>query len=253
MKFQKDIVLITGSSRGIGKGIAKAFAEEGATVIINGISEEHVNCTVSEFKETGKKAIGCVFDTSDSISTKAQVKRISETVGKITVLVNNAGISPKRNNKKIMFQDMTYDEWSRTVDVNLNGVFNCCQGVITDMMEMKRGKIINISSAFARYYTDFSAAHYIATKTAVLGLTRAIAGEAAPYGINCNAIAPGRTWTDMTRVQPEEVNQAFMDTVPMGRFAEIEELAKVVLFLASEDAAYINGATLDVNGGVCMV
>lgn len=253
MRFENDIVLVTGSTRGIGKGIAEAFAKEGAIVIINGVTPDNVKNAVNEFSEKGYKVFGSSFDTADYDKVNFEISRIKREVGVVSVLVNNAGISPKKNNRKVLFKDMEYDEWTRVVDVNINGVFNCCRAVINDMIEVNYGKIINISSAFARYYSPFASSHYITTKSAVLGLTRAISGETCQYGINCNAIAPGRAWTEMTLSQPKEVNDAFLETIPSGRFAEIEDIASVALFLASSDASYLHGATLDVNGGICMI
>ena len=253
MKFENRVVLVTGSTRGIGKGIAEAFAREGAKVIINGVTPERVNETVSEFREKGYSAYGKVFDTADYKAVSEAVGMIKREVGPVEILVNNAGISPKKNGQKVEFRNMDAEDWNRVVDVNLNGVFNCCRAIINDMIEARYGKIINISSAFARYYAPMSMAHYTATKTAVLGLTRAISGETCLYGINSNAVAPGRTWTEMTRGVPEAVNNAFMQTIPAGRFAEVEEMASAVLYLASDEASYIHGATIDVNGGACMI
>ena len=253
MRFKNRVVLITGSTRGIGKGIAEAFAKEGAKVIINGVTPERVDETVRALQEKGYMVYGSVFDTADFDAVNEAVDLICKDVGPVEILVNNAGISPKKNGQKVQFRDMEYADWKRVVDVNLNGVFNCCRAVINDMIEARYGKIVNISSAFARYYAPMSMAHYMATKTAVLGLTRSISGETCEYGINCNAVAPGRTWTEMTRGVPEAINNAFMETIPAKRFAEVEEMASAVLYLASDEAAYIHGATLDVNGGACMV
>ncbi len=253
MKFENRVVLVTGSTRGIGKGIAEAFAAEGAKVIINGVTPERVDETVRELRDKGYDAFGSVFDTADFAEVMKAVDTVRKDIGPVEILVNNAGISPKKNGQKVEFRHMDYEDWARVVDVNLNGVFNCCRAVINDMIEAGYGKIVNISSAFARYYAPMSMAHYMATKTAVLGLTRSISGETCQFGINCNAVAPGRTWTEMTRGVPEEVNNAFMKTIPAGRFAEVEEMAAAVLFLASDEAAYIHGATLDVNGGSCML
>lgn len=253
MRFGDEVVLVTGSTRGIGKGIAKAFAEEGALVIINGTSEASVDAVTKELTESGLKAVGCAFSTADREAAMKAIAQIVSSVGAISVLVNNAGISPKKDGKKVLIKDMDYEEWTSVMDVNVNGVFTCCQAVIPGMIERQKGRIINIASAFARYYASLSAAHYITTKTAVIGLTHALAGELAEYGICCNAVAPGRAWTEMTRKQPAEVNEAFQKTIPLGRFAQIEDIAQAVLFLASKEAGYFTGATLDVNGGICMV
>ena len=253
MKFKNEVVLVTGSTRGIGKGIAEAFAKEGAMVIINGTKAESVARTVDIFSQQGYKVKGATFDVANYKQTFESIQRVNDEVGKITVLVNNAGISPKKNGRKVMFRDMDSQVWEQVVDVNLNGVFNCCRAVINDMINEKHGKIINVSSAFARYYSPTASSHYMVTKTAVLGLTRAISGETCQFGINCNAICPGRAWTEMTESVPKEVNDEFMKTIPVGRFAKIEDIAAAALFLASEEASYIHGASLDVNGGICMI
>lgn len=253
MKFKNEIVLVTGSTRGLGRGIAEAFAQEGATVIINGTSEESVYSAVSDLRRNRHDVQCAVFDTADREAVFLETSRIREEIGSISILVNNAGISPKKNNRKVAFIDTEYDVWKRVIDVNINGLFNCCQAVLPDMINAKHGKIINIASAFARYYSEVSSAHYVTSKTAVLGLTRAISGEVCKYGINCNAVAPGRAWTEMTASQPKEVNDAFMSTIPAGRFASAKDISSAVLYLASENASYIHGATIDVNGGLCMV
>lgn len=251
--FINDVVLVTGSTRGIGRGIAEGFAEKGAKVIINGVHEDRVTDTVKNLNEKGYTVIGTVFDTADREKVLEEIRRAESVFGRVTVLVNNAGISPKKDGKKVLFKDMEFEEWSRVVDVNINGVFNCCKAVVAGMIEMGRGKIVNVSSAFARYYDDMASIHYVTTKTAVLGFTRALSGELCRYGINCNAIAPGRTWTEMVRGASEEANARFMETIPVRRFAEVEEIANTVLFLAGEEASYFHGATLDVNGGIVMV
>lgn len=253
MEFSNQVVLVTGSTRGIGRGIAEAFARKGAAVIINGRSTEQVERVVREFAAEGYRAEGAAFDTADRQAAMEGIQEAAFRLGDIAVLVNNAGISPKKNGRKVLIKDMEYQEWTRVVDVNLNGVFTCCQAVIPAMIKRREGRIVNIASAFARYYTPAATSHYITTKTAVIGLTRALAGELAQYGITCNAVAPGRAWTEMTRSQPSEVNEAFIKTIPLGRFAEIEDIAGAVLFLAGKEGGYFTGATLDVNGGICMV
>lgn len=249
----KEVALITGSSKGIGREIALLFAKEGAKVIINGTNQEQVERTVKEMNGMGYNVYGSVFDTTDRNAISKEINTIESELGYITVLVNNAGISPKKDGQKVRVQDMDYAEWLRVMDVNINGVFNCCQAVIPRMVEAKKGKIINISSAFARRYSAITASHYVTSKTAIIGFTQALCGELAEHGINCNSIAPGRTWTEMTRLVSDEANETFMKDIPMKRFAEALDIAKAALYLASEDAAYVNGSTLDINGGYAMV
>jgi len=252
MKLKGEVALITGSSRGIGKSIAELFAANGATVIVNGSHAEAVEKTVSELNAKGYAAYPCVFDVTDRAGLKAAIEAVTEIAGKITILVNNSGISPKKNGKPVPLHEMDPAEWDHVVDVNFTGMFNCCQAVIPHMIDIRHGKIINISSLAARQYISYAASHYIATKTAVIGLTRALSGELCQYNINCNCIAPGRVWTDLTRMLPQEVNEAIAQTVPVKRLAECEEMASVALFLASSDSSYMHGATLDVNGGSYM-
>lgn len=252
LKLKNQIALITGSSRGIGKEIASVFAKEGATVIINGTNSETVKMTVEELRKKGYTAHGSVFDTTDREMISIEVSRLAKEHGPISILVNNAGISPKKKGEKVLIKDMDFEEWARVVDVNINGIFNCCQAVIPGMMMLKTGKIINLSSAFAKKYSPMAPSHYVTTKAAVIGFTHALCGELAEHGINCNAIAPGRTWTEMTRLASAEANENFVKDIPMGRFAEAADIANAALYLASDEAAYINGATLDINGGFSM-
>jgi len=252
MKLKGNVALVTGAGAGIGKNIATLFAEQGATVLINDVDADKIDQVVQELKQKGFQAFSCLFDVTDRGSINDALAKATKFSGPVDILVNNAGISPKKNGQKIPLKNMPYDEWLRVVDVNLNGVFNCCQAVIPEMVKNKKGKIINISSASARVYTAFTGAHYITTKAAVIGLTHALAGELAEYGINVNAIAPGRVWTEMAAKVPKKVNDDFLQTIPMKKFASTEDIAKAALFLASEDACYITGTTLDVNGGFFM-
>ncbi|MBC7342840.1 MAG: SDR family oxidoreductase [Clostridia bacterium] len=246
------VVLVTAAGQGIGKAVAKVFGEEGAKLIINDAEESRARETVQELEAIGVESIAAPFDVSDFEQVMASVQMAKELVGPVDVLVNVAGISPKKDGQKVPLYEMAKTEWDRVVAVNLTGMFNCCRAVLPDMVRLRRGRIINVSSASARVYTAFTGAHYIATKAGVIGLTHALAGELAEFGINVNAIAPGRVRTAMLSMVPKEVNEEFLRNVPMRRFAEPEEIAYVALFLASDLASYITGATLDVNGGFYM-
>lgn len=252
MKLKGSVALITGACRGIGKQIARVFAEEGAAVLINGTSGQKVDQVVEEFRQAGLKAFPAMFDVTDRGAIKKALKKVIPETGPIDILVNNAGISPKKDGKKVPLKDMDYEEWLRVVDVNLNGIFNCCQAVLPEMVKKRKGKIVNISSASARVYTAFTGTHYITTKAAVIGLTHALAGELAEYGINVNAIAPGRVMTEMAAAVPKEVNEEFLKLVPLNRFADPADIARVALFLVTEESSYMTGINLDVNGGFYM-
>lgn len=252
MKLTNRVALVTGSSRGIGRSIVDLFAENGATVIVNATKQEEVEKAVLELRTKGFSAYACVCDVTDRNALELSLKEVQQQSGKVSILVNNVGISPKKNGKRVPVHEMDPHEWDRVVDVNFTSMFNCCHLLIPNMLELGYGKIINISSLSARQYTWFTSSHYIATKAAVIGFTHALSGELCSYGINCNCIAPGRAWTDLTRTLPEEVNLAIAETIPVKRLAECEEIANVALFLASEESSYIHGATIDVNGGCFM-
>ncbi len=249
-KLDKEVALITGAAQGIGAEIAKVYAREGATVLINDVNEKKMMDYVKQLNSEGYPAFACRFDVTRPEEIEAALAEVLPKSGSITILVNNAGISPKTNHgAKQPIQDMPYEEWKAVVDVNFNGVFNCTKAVAKSMIEGRHGKIINMSSMSAKKYTAFTAVHYIATKAAVIGLTRACSGELAQYNINVNAIAPGRIWTDMARMVSPEVNNKVMEEIPSRRFGEVTDIANAALFLASSEADYVNGTTLDVNGG----
>lgn len=252
MKLNGRVALITGAGQGIGKKIAGVFAHEGATVLINDVDREKAATVATDLNKAGLKAFPCPFNVAKPQEIREALAEVVPHSGPVDILVNNAGISPKKNGTRVPAVDMDYDEWTVVVDVNLNGVFNCCQAVLPEMIRRRQGKIVNISSASARIYTAFTGAHYIATKAGVIGLTHALAGELAESGINVNAIAPGRAWTEMAATVPKEVNDEILKTIPMRRFADTVDIANAALFLACEDSAYITGTTLDVNGGFYM-
>lgn len=251
LRLAGEVALVTGSAQGIGKDIATLFAKEGAKIIINDIKQDAIDDAVEELKGQGYDAYGCKFDvTMRPEEIEALLAPVVEKTGNVSILVNNAGVSPKPNDgRKSPVEEMPYEEWNLVVDINFNGVFNCTKAVVEPMIAAQHGKIINMSSMSAQFYTEFTGIHYIATKAGVIGLTHALCGELAQYNINVNAIAPGRIWTPMARMVAPEVNQKVMAQIPMRRFGETIDIAKAALFLASSESKYINGTTLDVNGG----
>jgi len=252
--FKEKVVLITGSTRGIGKGIAIAFANEGAKVAINGTNHKLCNKVANTIINSGGKALSTPGDVSDSEVVKNIYKEIIFNFGHIDILVNNAGI--------IYVEDCidTSDlQWDRTMSINCRGVFLCSREAAKYMIKQKSGKIINISSALgktgAAKYT-----HYCASKFAVIGFTQALAKELAPCGINVNAVCPGIVDTDMfddelevlmkdMEKSIEELKEMFLKTVPLGRFEKPEDVAGLTLFLASEKSSYITGQSINVCGG----
>lgn len=244
MKLRGRVALVTGGSRGIGKAISLALAREGADVVVDHLEQkEEANGVVEEIRRMGRHALAFQTDVRDFDKVVNMVEQILEEFGKIDILVNNAGIVRDKTLRK-----MKKEEWDIVIDTDLNGVFNGIKAVITHMEERKTGKIINISSVIGET-GNFGQANYAAAKAGVIGLTKSVAKEVARKGITVNAVAPGFTETGMLKTIPESVKDQILKQIPMGRFAIPEDIAKVVVFLASDDANYITGQVINVNGG----
>lgn len=244
MKLRGRVALVTGGSRGIGKAISLALAREGADVVVDHLEQkEEANEVVEEIRRMGRHALAFQTDVRDFDKVVNMVEQILEEFGKIDILVNNAGIVRDKT-----FKNMRKEEWDIVIDTDLNGVFNCIKAVITHMEERKTGKIINISSVIGEI-GNFGQANYAAAKAGVIGLTKSVAKEVARKGITVNAVAPGFTETGMLKTIPESVKDQILKQIPMGRFAIPEDIAKVVVFLASDGANYITGQVINVNGG----
>jgi 3-oxoacyl-[acyl-carrier protein] reductase len=247
MLLVKKVALVTGASRGIGKAIALEMAREGADIVVNyASSEEKANEVARSIVALGRQALVVRADVSRADQVDAMRKLVLESFGGVDVLVNNAGIHHHLKSWEI---DET--EWRRVLDVNLNGVFLCSRAFSHEMRAKKWGRILNISSIIAFIGTDHEA-HYGASKAAVVGLTKSLALELAPYNITVNAIAPGLIDTDMTAgATPEEKKRA-VELIPLGRIGQPTDIAYAAVFLASDRASFITGQTLNVNGGEAM-
>ncbi|WP_366922224.1 3-oxoacyl-ACP reductase FabG [Metallumcola ferriviriculae] len=248
----KKVALVTGAARGLGKAIAEALSDAGAAVCLNDIDSNLLESTAAGLKKKGRKVMVSAVDVADQEKVENMVSETINRFGRLDILVNNAGISPKRDGQKIPFIDMPKDEWARVLDVNLNGMFNCSQAAARAMQHQGGGHIVNISSVSGRLYTALTACHYITTKAAIIGFTRALAGELAEHDIKVNAIAPGRINTEMVKMVSFEVNQKFRNQIPLGTFGEPHHIAQAVTFLVSPAAEYMTGITLDINGGMFM-
>lgn len=245
MKFKNKVVLITGSSRGIGKATALAFAEEGAKVIVNySKSKEEAEDVAAEIKEKGSDAITVKCDVSDSKDVKTLVDKSIQKFGRIDILVNNAGIvAPKE------FSRLTAEDWEKTFRTNLIGVFLCAQAVAPRMKKQKYGKIINISSIRGiDHCARPGVFDYNASKAGVINFTKTLAKELAPF-INVNSVAPGWVETEMNKKIDRAFRKTETEKTCLKRFAAPSEIAKAVLFLGSDDASYITGHLLVVDGG----
>jgi 3-oxoacyl-[acyl-carrier protein] reductase len=247
VKLRGRVALVTGGSRGIGKAISLALAREGADVVVDHLEQkEEANEVVEEIRRMRRRALAFQTDVRDFDKVVNMVEQTIEEFGKIDILVNNAGIVRDKTLRK-----MKKEEWEIIIDTNLSGVFNCIKAVITYMEERKNGKIINISSVIGET-GNFGQANYAAAKAGVIGLTKSVAKEVARKGITVNAVAPGFTETGMLKTIPESVKEQILKQIPMGRFATPEDIAKVVVFLTSDDANYITGQVINVNGGYYM-
>jgi 3-oxoacyl-[acyl-carrier protein] reductase len=241
------IALVTGASRGIGRAIALHLAESGADVAVNYAGSEQAAQEVVELIEAmGRKAVKLRADVSSYQEADDLVKQTLEHFGKIDILVNNAGIT--RDN---LIMRMKEEEFDQVIATNLKGVFNCVKAVTRPMMKQRSGRIINISSVVG-VLGNPGQANYVAAKAGVIGLTKATARELSSRGITVNAVAPGFIETDMTDKLTAEVREHMMKQIPLERLGQPEEIAKVVRFLASGDAAYMTGQTLHVDGGMYM-
>ena len=239
--------IVTGGSRGIGHAIAVAFAEAGANVaIIYAGNTAAAEETLKEVKAKGAQGVTIQCDVADEAAVTAMIKAVKEQFGAIDILVNNAGIT--RDN---LLMRMKTGDWQSVIDTNLTGAFHCIKGVTKIMMKQRHGSIINISSVVGET-GNAGQANYAAAKAGLLGLTKSVAKELASRSIRCNAVAPGYIKTDMTAELPELVIDEMVKTIPLGRVAQPEEVAKAVLFLASDNASYITGQVLNVDGGMVM-
>jgi 3-oxoacyl-[acyl-carrier protein] reductase len=238
--------LVTGASRGIGRSIATDFIKEGATVFLNSINKNNLEKAYLELKKMGAKCFCYAADVSNENEVRKMLEYIYEKTENLDILVNNAGII-----KDSTLHKMEDEYWSRVIEVNLKGVFNCCRAVLPKMRENNYGRIINIASVVG-ICGNFGQTNYSASKAGVIGLTKSLAYETAGKGITVNAVAPGFIETDMTKTIPEEIRQKIISKIPLKRFGSPDEVAKMVTFLASDDSSYITGQVLNVNGGFLM-
>ncbi|GAB7020003.1 beta-ketoacyl-ACP reductase [Halostagnicola bangensis] len=245
MSMEGRTCVITGSARGIGRGIAEYLGAEGANVVINYRSSEgDAHEAVDTIETAGGSAITAQADVADRADVEHMREVCLEAFGPADVLVNNAGITADHQ-----FTEMTREDWDRVMDVNLGGMFNCSQVFYDDLWNADEGRLINISSVVGKQ-GNFGQANYAAAKSGMFGFTRTIALELAQGGSTANCVAPGFTATDMVETVPEHVLERIISSVPLERLADVEDIAAVVRFLASEDSSYVTGEVIDVNGGM---
>lgn len=247
LDFNGQVVIVTGSGspKGIGRTIAQTFAKQGATVILTDINQEGVEANAKEIEAMGGKAYGVAGNICDKPSVDALIADVMDKYGRIDVLVNNAGIS-----QKVTVADMTMADIQRIFTVNMFGLFQITQAVCEVMKKQNYGRIVHLSSVSGKRGGGvFGGAHYSASKAAVLGFSKNLAREVSQYGITTNCVCPGLINTEIWKSLPAEQAQAVIDTIPMGRPGETQEVANAIVFLASKEASYITGEEIDINGG----
>jgi NAD(P)-dependent dehydrogenase (short-subunit alcohol dehydrogenase family) len=243
MRLEGRVALVTGAGGGIGAATARRFAREGATVVVNDVDLELARPLVTELQKEGARALSIAADVTARADVEAMVDHVVGEFGRLDVLVNNAGV-----NRDAMSHKMTEEQWDQVLAVNLKGTFLCAQAVLAGMRERGWGRVINTSSVAS--LENIGQANYAASKAGVIGLTRTLALEYAKYGITVNCVAPGPVMTRMLAGVPEAIREKIVAKVPVGRIARPEEIAAVHAFLASEDAAFITGQVLFVDGGM---
>ncbi|MBE6970628.1 MAG: SDR family oxidoreductase [Ruminococcaceae bacterium] len=241
-RLENRVAIITGAAAGIGYATAKKFLEEGAGVAICDVSEEAVQKAAQELSQYGKVK-GFKVDITDRAALDEMAAAVKAEFGRIDILINNAGIV-----MDAQFYKMTEVQFDKVIDVNLKGTYNCCQAVIPTMMEQNYGRIVSAASV-SGFNGAFGQSNYAASKAAIMGMTRCMGRELGKYGITVNAVAPGSIMTAMFAGVPEEIKQKKLKDIPVRRFGDPSEVANVYAFLASEEASYVNGTTLVVDGG----
>ncbi len=243
MRLNNKVAIITGAANGIGYAAAERFIEEGAFIVVADFNED---AGMSAAEHLGDQALFVQVDVADRESVKNLVATVIEQKGRVDILVNNAGIT-----RDAMLTKMTEDQFHQVLDVNLTGVFNCTQEVIPHMIAAGGGKIINTSSV-SGVYGNVGQTNYAATKAAIVGMTKTWAKELGRKGINVNAVAPGFTETDMVKKMPENILAQMRSIVPLQRLGTPRDIANAYLFLASDEASYVHGHTLHVDGAIMM-
>lgn len=244
MRFEGRVAIVTGSARGLGKSIITRLAKEGAKVVVTDLKQEECDSVAAEINAQGGEAMAVACDVTNRASVQALAAATVERFGKIDVLVNNAGITKDASLKK-----MTDEQWDAVINVNLKSVFICTQEISKYMVQENYGRVISMSS-LAGVMGNFGQTNYAASKAGIVGMTKTWAKELGKNNITANCIAPGFMNTEMTKTIPQNIVDQMLSAIPVGRMGEPEEIAAAAAYLASEEAGFVNGVTLNVNGGM---
>lgn len=245
-RLDKRVALITGGAQGIGLAIAERFAQEGARVVLIDVVADKIQAAADAIIAQGGEALALVCDVTDREQVASAVAQVIDTYGQIDILCNNAGIT-----RDARLVKMTEEQFDQVINVNLKGVFNLTQAVAPHMIERGYGRIITTSSVVG-LYGNFGQTNYVATKSGVIGMTKVWARELGPKGITANAIAPGFIATEMVKSVPQDILDRFINATSLRRLGEPQDIANAFLFLASDEAAFVNGTVLSVDGGLVL-
>jgi 3-oxoacyl-[acyl-carrier protein] reductase len=250
--MNKTVALVTGAARGIGFATARRLAVAGHRVVAIDVLDDVLQAAVAELRQAGHDAVGLTVDLADPAAIAGVPARLGDDFGRIAVLVNNAGISPKQDGKKVPLELIPLAQWDLTLNINLRAPLLLSQLVLPGMRERGFGRIVNVSSRAARAPSGIAGADYVASKSGLVGLTKAIAQDFAAFGITANSVAPGSVDGPMQLQNDAATRAAALAKIPVGRLSSPDEIADAIAFLASPEAGYITGVTLDINGGVVM-
>ena len=246
MLVDGKVALVTGGSRGIGLAIAELFAREGARAVICARNIDRANDAAAQLRDNGLDVVAFRADVSDLDSVESLVKEVLSLYSRIDILVNNAGVTADA-----LLLRMNDEQWNRVIQTNLTGVFHCTKAVAKQMLKQRSGRIINVSSV-AGLTGNPGQANYAASKAGIVGFTKSVARELASRGITANVVAPGFILTDMTENLSEESRAKLLERIPLGRFGAAEDVARAVVFLASDGSGYVTGQVIQVDGGMAM-
>lgn len=244
MMLQDKVAIVTGGGQGIGKSISLRLAQEGAHIAVCDIKQDIADACAAEIRKLGVKSQPYICNVADAKQAEETVNKVIDNFGRVDILVNNAGVT-----RDTLLMRMKEEDWDLVLNVNLKGTYNFTKSVVRPMMKQQSGKIVSIASIIG-LIGNAGQCNYAASKAGVIGFTKSIAKEVASRNINVNAVAPGFIATHMTEVLPEDVKKKMLDAIPMGRFGTPEDVADVVLFLASDLSRYVTGVVVNISGGM---